>query len=386
MKETTKIMMALLRSAVCGATLAEEIKENMTAERLTKLYVLSAHHDMAHLVAEALSCAGLADGEVGARFRREQMLAAFRAEGMTAALAQISDTLSGHGIPHIPLKGAVMRSLYPEAWMRTSCDIDVLVTPETLAAAQTALCEEAGYRKEGNGEYDVALTSDGGVHLELHYDTMQEDRVANATEVLGEFWQHVHPETEGGYCYRLSDEMFYFYHIAHMAKHFCEGGCGVRPFLDLWLLRHRVEYDGAARRRLLERGGLVAFAEAAEHLSEVWFSDEPWDALAEDMSRYLLRAGTYGVAETYMAAGHVRAGSKFKNIFARIWQPYDILRRRYPSLEGRRWLTFFYQIRRWMNVFRRGKLRQSVEEFRAGATVTDAQTGEISSLLTRLEL
>jgi hypothetical protein len=35
-------------------------------------------------------------------------------------------------IPHIPLKGSVLRKLYKEPWLRTSCDIDILVQEETL--------------------------------------------------------------------------------------------------------------------------------------------------------------------------------------------------------------------------------------------------------------
>ena len=30
-------------------------------------------------------------------------------------------------IPFLPLKGSVIRQYYPEPWMRTSCDIDILV-------------------------------------------------------------------------------------------------------------------------------------------------------------------------------------------------------------------------------------------------------------------
>ena len=35
-------------------------------------------------------------------------------------------------IPFVPLKGSVIRKYYPEAWMRTSSDIDVLVHKEDV--------------------------------------------------------------------------------------------------------------------------------------------------------------------------------------------------------------------------------------------------------------
>ena len=39
-------------------------------------------------------------------------------------------------IPFLPLKGSVIRKYYPEAWMRTSCDIDILVHDEDVGRAK----------------------------------------------------------------------------------------------------------------------------------------------------------------------------------------------------------------------------------------------------------
>ena len=39
-----------------------------------------------------------------------------------------------------------------------------------------------------------------------------------------------------------------------MAKHFENGGCGVRPFIDLWILNHRRPFDRAKRESLLRDG------------------------------------------------------------------------------------------------------------------------------------
>ena len=387
MKEIAKIMMALLRSAVCGEQIAEVVNRNMTAERLEKLYALSAHHDMAHLVAAALEAAGcLGEDEVSERFRRQQSLAVYRAVGQEYELERVGQALGAAGIDYIPLKGAVIRTLYPESWMRTGCDVDILVKPEEHDRAEALLRETLGYRRKGRTAHDVSLYSESGVHVELHYDMLEEIYAANSSSVLAEVWSYAEPCEGMPHRSRLSDDMFYFYHIAHMAKHFSGGGCGVRPFLDLWLMNHRTAYDRAARMRLIEAGGLLAFAQGSERLSEAWFSGEEWDALSEDMSRYILRAGVYGVMETFVAAGQVKKGSRRKNMLSRIWLPYDILKRHYPSLDGRRWLILFYQMRRWTHLFRRGKMKQSIEELKAGASISEEESRETASLLSRLEL
>ena len=63
----------------------------------------------------------------------------------------------------------------------------------------------------------------------------------------------------------MTDEMFYFYHIAHMAKHFEEGGCGIRPFIDLWTLDNIKDVDHDKRDELLSRGNLNT-SHKTEHL------------------------------------------------------------------------------------------------------------------------
>lgn len=51
------------------------------------------------------------------------------------AIQCISNALESQQIEYILLKGAVIRDLYPQKWMRTSCDIDVLVHEDELNCA-----------------------------------------------------------------------------------------------------------------------------------------------------------------------------------------------------------------------------------------------------------
>ena len=60
--------------------------------------------------------------------------------------------------------------------------------------------------------------------------------------VLAQIWDTAVSAGPGSHRLLLADEMFYFYHIAHMVKHFEVGGCGIRPFLDLWIMNHRMEH------------------------------------------------------------------------------------------------------------------------------------------------
>lgn len=387
MKQTARMMLALLSAAVCGAPLADGIKENITAERLKMLYALSSHHDMAHLVGYSLEAAALlSDGEVREGFGRQQMLAVYREAGQSEALSELCCLFEAEGIDYLPLKGAVIRGLYPEAWMRTGCDVDVLVRPEEAERASDLLCRRLGYRREGRrNAHDLSLMGNNGVNIEIHFNMIEADCAAQAASVLSHAWEHASVcSGKHGYC--LSDAMFYFYHVAHMAKHFEHGGCGVKPVLDLWLLRHSEERDEAARAALLSEGGLSVFEAACASLSEAWFAHAEWDGLVDDMSRYLLMAGVYGSAQNRAAVGQAKQGSRGKNLLSRVWRPYEILKHQYPSLEGRRWLTPFYQVCRWSHLLRRDRMEESIRELRAGGEISDDHGSITAELLEKLKL
>ena len=165
--------------------------------------------------------------------------------------------------------------------MRTSSDIDVLVHPEDLDRATALLLEQLGYKQSGRATHDVSFYSPSRVHVELHYSLIEDDRAGGSTDVLETVWQNATLVEDTKATYEMKDAMFYFYHVAHMAKHLESGGCGIRPFADLYLLDRSInEETRRARRDLLCKGGLEVFANACSKLSQIWFADAESDGIS----------------------------------------------------------------------------------------------------------
>ena len=154
MDRITGVMMSLLTGQVCGG---EPPLPALTADEAAHLYALSKTYDLAHLTGSALLHRGLLpDGPLRAAFEKQVLLAVYRCETQGSNLAQL-DALLTHGqIPFLPLKGSVLRQYYPQPWMRTSCDIDVLVHPADLDRAVALLCEN-GFTIGEKSTHDVAL-------------------------------------------------------------------------------------------------------------------------------------------------------------------------------------------------------------------------------------
>ena len=386
MEKIIRAMMDLIANEVCSKEI-DKSQYAFTDEELVKLYKLSKSHDLAHLVGDALIKNGLiGDGEIKAKFQKQIMLAVYRYEKINYELGRLRKVLNEAQIPFIPLKGSVLRRYYPEPWMRTSCDIDVLVHESDLERAVSALTSAAGYKANSKGSHDVGMFSDGGVHLELHYSLIEEKCVGNMESVLQDVWKKATPVADT-FEYVLSDEMFYYYHIAHMAKHFVgTGGCGIRPFIDIWVLNHCVSFSREKRDELLSEGGILTFAKEAESLSEVWFGDGEHTDVTRRMEDYLLRGGVYGTTKNRVSVQQVKTGGKFRYAISRIWLPYDVLKFHYPSLSGKRALLPFYEVRRWFKLIFCGGAKRSMNELKLNSATTLTEQASTEEMLTKLGL
>lgn len=383
-----KILFALFKSEICGENLSDECKSAITPEVLPALYSVSKAHDLAHLVCEALDKNGLLtlNDEIAEKLTRERLMAVYRYEQLNYELESLCKTFEESKIEHMPLKGSVLRSVYPKPWMRTSCDIDILVHKEQVDAAVKILTEKNRYTVKEHESHDVSLFSESGLHLELHFMLFDVRVNKRGENVLTDVWERSVPTDGWTYRREMTDEMFYFFHISHMAKHFEIGGCGVRPFIDLWILNHNVEHEDAKRDRLLQEGDLSRFGAAAKRLSEVWFSEKEHDECTQNMQDYVLRGGVYGNMENNVAVRQAQKGGRFKYVLSRIFAPYEVLVVLYPSLKKRKWLFPLYQIRRWGRLLLKGKAKKSVRELRVGSEMSKERKRQTEQLLRDLGL
>ncbi len=380
-----------LMLAFCRAALREEDYPSVdiqNEEEMALLYARAAQHDVAHIVSDGLYKLGLLDthSEMGAKFQKVQMVAVFRYERQRAEAERIFALLDEAEIEYLPLKGSELRSLYANPWMRTSSDIDVLIHQHDVQRAAALLVERLEYRRDEDWLNNLSLYSPLNVHLELHFELLEEGRPSVGSRLLADVWSYTLPVEGQSFRRKLSDDMFYYYHIEHMAKHFAYGGCGVRTFMDLWLLEHRIDHDRSLRDELLRRGGLLAFANAARKVCEAWFSGEPLDELGKMMAEYVLNGGIYGNFDNAVAVEKSKDKRELRYVIHRIFMPYDSLVHAYPSLRGRRYLTLFYQIRRLLDRLFSGKLNRGLNEVKRRNNIGRKQVNTVAHLFDRLGL
>lgn len=380
------LLFLLLRCVVCEERIDNGIKDFCEQELLEELYVMSSKHNLAHLAGYALEKIELPENEILVKFKQAKMRAIYRYLRQDYEVNRLYCVLEEEHIPFIPLKGSVLRGYYPQPWMRTSGDIDILVPESMLDRAAFALMEKLGYTAKGKGSHDISMNSPDGIHLDLHYTALDKERFPNAQAVLGKIWKDVEKTQSCGFRKILTDEMFYFFHIAHMAKHIENGGCGIRSFLDLWILNHRVVFERKKRDQLLQEGSLLTFALAAEKLSEIWFSHEDTDPMSQQFEKYILRGGTYGILENRVGIYQSKLGGRCGYALQKIFLPYNNLKYHYPILERYRILLPIFEVSRWLKLLFKGGIKRSIHELYVNGSVPSEVRLETEGMLRYLGL
>ena len=384
-RETNKMLFALIRSAVDGKNLNENEKNGYSPDMLDDMLAIALEHDVLHLLALGMKQNNLLlpNDEMG--IGKCIFKAVYRVEKIGCEYDALCEVLEKNCIAFLPLKGSVIRKYYPEEWMRTSCDIDVLVCEEDVDRAIKVLVD-SGYTYRFKGTHNASLFAPNNTHLELHFTLVEKGLANEASNVLKDVWSAAKLKEGYSYFYEMTDEMFYFYHIAHMAKHFENGGCGIRPFIDLWVLDNIDCKDAEKRDKLLEEGKLLKFARTACNLSAVWFKNKEYDAVLQQMEDYILQGGRFGNNENRIAVKQQKSGGKFKYAVSKIFISYDTLKYHYPILQKHRWLMPAMQVRRWGKLIFCGHLKRTAEELKYSSDISDKEANKVREFLNNIGL
>ena len=258
------------------------------------------------------------------------------------ALETIKSCFEKHDIEYVILKGSVLRDLYPKKWMRTSCDIDVLIHESDLDNAVSTLQKETDFKFSRRLYHDVSLMTTN-VHLELHFSI--KENMNNIDQLLSKAWEYT-VKQKGSHQYCFSPEYQVFHVVAHMSYHFVHGGLGIRSYIDLWLLRHKTEFDGTIVKQMCKQCGILKFYEECCNLSEVWLSNKEHTSITKAIEKYSVEGGVFGSKKNLMLSKR-RNHRGLSFYFSRLFVSNDALKEMYPNAKKYPILLPYYQLRRW---------------------------------------
>lgn len=300
---------------------------------LEKLYKTADRHLLTGITAMALESAGIKDEAfTQAKGKAIRKAAAFDVE-RSAVLAKLEEA----DIWYMPLKGSVLKELYPKIGMRQMADNDILIDASRTADVKTIM-ESLGFSPEGYTGRSVHdhYMKPPVCNFEMHrmlFGPMHDARIA-------EYYQDVKSRlilNDGSrYGYHLSDVDFYVYMIAHEYKHFSGGGTGLRSVLDTYVyLKSKgdaLDWDYISGE--LDKLGIADFEARNRSLALHLFGGEKLTEQDEEMLEYILSSGTYGTVQNRVKNRIRRYGSgplgKLRYVMSRVFLPMDTVRAVFP--------------------------------------------------------
>lgn len=397
MNGVTQTMFNCIKCEICGRT-EEIVLPEVSVQFFIDLFKLSKKHDIAPIVGNALNKCGEFEhlpvdieeseretiAKIKTKFDEQVFTAVYRYENINNELREIRRVLGEAKIPFIPLKGSVIRKYYPEPWQRTSCDIDVLVKEKDADKASKVLAERLQYKINEKGQHDVSLFSPSNVHVELHFKLM--DIEFKQVSSLNDIWSVEEISLLSDSEYQMSKELFLLYHIYHMAKHFIHGGCGIKPFIDLWIIKNKVGFDEDKAQKMLQESELLAFFERSTDLVNVWFEGKEHSEITQEMENYVLQGGVYGTLEQQLAMSQNKKGGKFRHLLSKIFLSYEQMKVYYPSVKKCPILFPFYQVRRWFRIMFCGGRKTAMNEIKLNQSLSEEKKQAAKNLIDELGL
>ncbi len=293
-----------------------------------------------------------------------------------------------NNLDYLPIKGAVMKALYPDPVFRWMSDADIVIRPGQYEKI-SRIMRDTGYDFvfESNNEY---RWEKAGFVVELH-KTVFKDKYAGYFEYFRDvFCNAAKKEGTCRYEQDASEEMAY--QVAHFAKHYISGGLRFRSLLDIHYLLANRDIDEARLRCSLEKVKLYRFYGVIRKTAEQWAFGLPLDREGELLISTTLRESKEFNDEKgiiFHAAKESGAGikpavsSKIKTTFKRTFRPYRIMKKEYPVLAKAPVLLPFCWVRRGAEVlfFRRENLKRFMKiEWTQSPAVMESYMKELRTL------
>ncbi len=286
-----------------------------------KVYALAKQHMLSAAAACALEkVMPLPNHWLSAKGNSKRRLIIFQAER-----ARIFREFDERGIRYLPLKGIILKDLYPKPEMREMSDNDILCDVTQMDEIKEIMLS-MGYTCKHFGGHEHDVYNKSTASFEMHrtlFNSIEHPEEHSYYQTISERII----KDDGNTCgYHMTDDDFYVYCINHMYKHFTKGGTGLRSLLDIYLINKKkggalnLDYIGGE----LDNFGLRDFEIKARELALKTFSLQPLTDSEQAQLAFYVNSGTYGTTNHLVL-------SKFKNDKSKKARRRYILRRIFPD-------------------------------------------------------
>ena len=253
------------------------------------------------------------------------------------AIDQIFSAFDENQIDYMPLKGTLLKQLYPKPEMRSMGDADILIKEEQYKSIKPIM-EKLGYSERVESNHELIWNKKGS-YIELHkrlIPSYNKDYFA----YYGDGWQLA--KVKDGTRFSMTDEDQMIYLFTHFAKHYRDAGIGLRHILDLWVYRNsKPDLDEDYIMTELQKLQLYDFYDNIVKTLAVWFDGAGSNEITDFITNVIFSSGVYGKENVLNISQALKSSKatksikfiKIKKVFKSVFIPYKRMCVKYPFLE-----------------------------------------------------
>lgn len=331
-------VIALVRAALTG-----ELQQLPVDFDLENAYDSIIKHNIVVMALEGAALCGIPkDHPTMKKLFSHAFKAIIHVERQDQAAKELFSAFENAGIDFLPVKGALIRSMYPKPAYRSMGDMDILIRLAQREKIEQVMLD-LGYYGGKETDHELIWRRDG-IMFELHkhlIPSYNEDYYA----YYGDGWKFARPTDTSRY--GMSDEDHFVYVFAHFAKHYRDGGVGIRQMCDLWIFRNaHPDMNEDYIRAELKKLEMDAFYGYILQTLDAWFTDAGENERTRLISQVVFNSGCYGNEEGRMLALGMRIQNnkqatgrvRYKHLLQHIFLPKKEMVEKYPILEEKLYL------------------------------------------------
>lgn len=367
MNDTHKGITTLLRAGITGESLS--LPDGCSLE---KIAALAKKQSVTPLVLRGAQNCGLdQDHPVIQKMQMDYYRHLMVHVNQMQAVQKIFDTFEEAGISYMPVKGCILKALYPQPELRPMGDADILIRAGDHNLIRPIM-DKLGFTHKIENDHVFEWNS-AQLHVELHKSLVP----PTDEDYFSYYETGWNLARKGSGCrHDLSAEDGYIFLVIHFARHYRFGGIGCRHVADLFIYRRaypelNTQYiDGE-----LKKLHLAQFHENLMQLLNVWFLDADSDKIIELMTAFIFSGGSWGTMESNMYAQEIRAAARLggvsnsgaKSVLRALFPPISQLTYRYEIVRKCPALLPLIWVVRWIDIvfFRPQKIRRRVQILRS---------------------
>ena len=340
---------------LAGCAMNQIVPDRMFIEdmELDKITTVAIHHTISSMISFALESAG-----VRVEVLAEQKNKAIRKVMLLDNERQrIFRKMDEAGIWYVPLKGVLLKEMYPIYGMRQMADNDILFD-KRYGKEVKSIFQASGYMIENfnNGNHDV-YQKDPIYNYEMHRTLFD-----SSFPVFSEYYtqlekKYLWDNKDVSYARHMDVNDAYVYIVAHIYKHFTLSGTGIRSLMDIYMYNQhcKKQMDREYIREQCKMLGILEYEEKARMIAYKLFEQPLTDYSIltkeeQEYVEYYFTSGTYGTLNQRMQNEIHKLeleGSKHAEavyIFRRLFPSVSWFRKHYMILDKCPFLIPFYGI------------------------------------------